>query len=209
MTTLDRVEPKAETPNELLKIAEAQLGYTGMNVATLKPSTVKALREAGVRPFDAGQVERYMRDQSYSANQWLAVTWIVASAVLLLSLPVASLLFWNLWPLALLPVAALAWIAITCGLATLDKTWQYTPLSSYSGEVPAYALQTAVDTRNALSENGIPWTNCIFSLGSAFFEIAHLDKRGYPDPFLVLNIDGQRLYLEVWDEPGFTKERKF
>ena len=86
----------------------------------------------------------------------------------------------------------------------LHKGWDFVDLKFYRGQVPKFVLETAL----AVSE-GMRRTDHVHRFEIDLFgtESQIKSHAGNFDPFLVLNVDGYRLWLEVWDEPGFGKER--
>lgn len=73
--------------------------------------------------------------------------------------------------------------------------WVSIPIKDYTEAIPEFALQTAVDLKEKCSE------------AEFFIEELQLKKRPL-DPFLVVcDASGNKYYLEVWNEPGFTQKR--
>jgi hypothetical protein len=78
--------------------------------------------------------------------------------------------------------------------------WQSNTLKEYHRTVPKFALQTALEIGQRLDERGFK---------SYYFQVEWLSESNTTDPFLVLNTDdGNRYYLEVWEEPGFDVQRE-
>jgi hypothetical protein len=78
--------------------------------------------------------------------------------------------------------------------------WKNVPISRYTEPVPAFALMRAAQVQKALNAANIP----------AHFEVEELTKtraRINVDPFMVLVVGRQRLYIDVWNEPKFEGRR--
>jgi hypothetical protein len=79
-----------------------------------------------------------------------------------------------------------------------DMQWFASGLENYKGEVPAYALRTALDVKRELGD-------VKHYFGVLYLAQARDETDG--DPFLYVEVDGRREFLEVWNEPGFFTER--
>ncbi|MDO8510291.1 MAG: hypothetical protein Q7S15_01565 [bacterium] len=192
----------------------------------------QAFRELDVRPFTPESVEAYQREQVRIANKEFTEQWIetvkrdaikemeVYGTVTLVLLVLSAISV-----IAMLQALTLGGevndIAAKCGVGflaimafalpwTAANTWRElkkyrrpefwasfraqfmwlrTALDSYFAAVPEFALQTVEDLKMRLPE--------------AEFYVEHLQN----DPFLVMYCDGETYHLEVWDEPGFGRER--
>lgn len=99
-----------------------------------------------------------------------------------------------------------SWIA--CLIARHKKavvystSWTLDHLSSYREPVPDFAIERALQVKEALP--------------GATFYVEHLretvrgiatESKPTPDPFLILAVGHLKLYLDVWDEPKFEGRR--
>lgn len=78
--------------------------------------------------------------------------------------------------------------------------WNKQLLRNYKGDVPAFALLRAAQVQKALNAANVQGT----------FYVEELTKRSRKivvDPFMVLNVCGRWLYLDVWNEPKFEGRR--
>jgi hypothetical protein len=65
--------------------------------------------------------------------------------------------------------------------------WEQVDLSKYGEPIPAHVLHKAIEIKKACPE--------------VTFVVEHLSEN--PDPFLIADLNGERYYIEVWDEPKF------
>lgn len=94
-------------------------------------------------------------------------------------------------------IGAIATICIlVVGLSEDSKQWRISSLEEYEGPVPAFALLTALNIRREAYKNG-----------NGSVPAFHVEMRA-ADPFLVVRFGSDSYYVEVWDEPGFERERK-
>lgn len=81
-------------------------------------------------------------------------------------------------------------------------TWQDIPIEGYRGEIPAFALEPAMEIR-ARAPNAQLIVVQLF-VGTQD-EIAK--RIGEADPFLKAVLGDEEFYFEAWDEPKFTAKR--
>jgi len=77
--------------------------------------------------------------------------------------------------------------------------WAIWPIADYKKPIPEFAISRAVSIAEKLTESKIPFD----------FVVEELTKRWESaDPFLVLRVSGVKIYIDVWEEPGFEQRRK-
>lgn len=91
--------------------------------------------------------------------------------------------------------------------------WQTIPLSGYGGQIPVDVLRRAIAVKQAIPDGSLRLDELrTVSMGYEIKEddIVSLDGEIIVhDPFLILEIAGIDLYIDVWDEPGFTARREY
>lgn len=167
-----------------------------------------ALASIGVVPFETDSVERYKRKVEYEANRFRE---FLLACSLLLSLVISVFGF----PAAIFQTLG-GEIAIVVGIGVITMAmnnagkkklyaWQKVPLRGYSSQFPvaSHALETALSVARR-----IPATSFFVD------ELAEQVPKSTPrpdiatyDPFLVVRIDEEDFYLEVWNEPRFNGKR--
>lgn len=203
---LKRLVPTFEKQNDLVLKAAECLGYRAMLKTLMEPQTVQALREAGVRPFDPDSVKEYKARAERKANR--KIKRIAFTLVALFTAVPIILAIALRCPEALTGLMVPAFVLGVAFMQAMDSfgdplkmfnlyRWDMDEIRHFQGEVPAYALQTALDVKEKLDEAGIQHR----------FMIDHLTIGRKADPFLVLDVNDTWQWLEVWDEPGFLKER--
>lgn len=200
MTTFQRIElTDGRKPDEgILALAEEKLGYRPAGSAT--QAAVDVFRDAGVRPFNREQVEAYMqrpirRRRTIAVAVASALAVIVFVAAITLVAITMEARFGPLVSLSILPILIIPLLMLS------GKEWHEVMLQSYTGEVPTYALQTALDIKDSCRKAG---------LHNVYLYVVHYAsdrKSRTSDPFLMVEIGNEKFYLEYWDEPGFAKER--
>lgn len=209
---IDIPEPAAQNDNEIVKKASERFGYSSTPIDPF-PAANDNLKAAGVRPFSQESVRKYMAHMRRKANRpyWLATTGIALAFLAVWSAIWTLVDRPNISIVAIIPVLA---IYIVAAVSHNPYVWRSTMLSAYREQVPTYALQTALDIADATQGNH---NN---SGMYAEIRIHHLAKAPKPDqilvsadPFLSVQFysrytnESREEFLEVWDEPGFLKER--
>jgi hypothetical protein len=99
------------------------------------------------------------------------------------------------------------WVELSC-LASFFTTvyqaeksyksfsWDSTPIKGYRNPIPEFVLGTALNVKEVFPQ-------AVFYIQSFIERQSQVED----DPFLIAEIDNQRFYLEVWNEPGFEKKR--
>jgi hypothetical protein len=209
------VAPESECDNmELAQEADRLLNYPCYREhlnARRDSDLVIAMRKMQLDPFTPQSVEVYKERATKALrrkNSWVRWTELLP-AFFLLSAVSAYVLFAitaithsNL-SLVMFAITASASVGIvvlalrTRNLRVREFAWRQIPLGEYRKPIPEFALQTAVDLKRACPR--------------AMLNVEEL-QTGSPkaDPFLtVFDPQTQRnYYLEVWDEPSFSKERQ-
>lgn len=81
--------------------------------------------------------------------------------------------------------------------------WRMVNIREYAAEIPAFALERATRVARSMARR-LPSVKHTFSVS----ELVHHTKRTpHPDPFMVLTVENQHFYLDVWDEPDFEGRR--
>lgn len=108
-------------------------------------------------------------------GQWLCVAGIMCSCVLVM-------------------------LAVFCFCTNKGvPVWRLVKLYEYTGKVPRFVLQTAIDVKEALLKQNC---QCEF-----WVDYLAYDKTPAGDPFLVVSVGEERFWLEVWQEDGFDVQR--
>lgn len=216
------------TFDQLAKTAADTLGYRELLTqlpnlrqdAEKRASLKKAMSELGIEVFNLKAVEHYQSKMARRATPLttkaieLALTMVIllfclggvtfaGSLIACVVCGIAEALTVPTW------LAAIHWtslgvtIAIYVGIVVpggYDRKltyaeWTPIPIGKYTRPIPEFALQTAVDLKQKCPE------------AEFFVEELQLKKRAL-DPFLVVHdSQGNKHYLEVWNEPGFTQKR--
>lgn len=83
-------------------------------------------------------------------------------------------------------------------------SWDEIALTQYKKPVPAFALLRAMQVARELKKASIKHQFVVEELKST----TSVEKRERNlDPFMVLHVDNQVFYLDVWDEPKFEGRR--
>lgn len=105
------------------------------------------------------------------------------------------------WWFGVIGIVATCSIGIAIGIGTLsdygwikvrELHWRSNDITWILNEIPEFVLQTAVDVQ----------TRCP---GAYLYVEEAIVANRVVDPFLVAQVNGEKYYLEVWNEPGFTK----
>jgi len=219
------------------RVAEGLAIKEAKRKAQASSQLIQALRQAGIKPFTNKSVERYKKKTARGPMQlvqWdVSVGFLVA--IIMISLIAnmltfaAVLLLWGVWPNISLDVALafgfmleLVLLFVTVprlsraeasgtftvvhhllGIATLPVAaifvvlcssryeWRKTPLEAYKKDIPREVLETVAEVH--------------FHAPNAAFYIDELVQK--QDPFLVVEQDDERYYIEVWKEPNFKGTR--
>ena len=194
VVALQRVEPVAVVEDDLASAARRDLGYRVVNSLVLTNSVVAALKSAGVRPFDSEQVRKYKEEMVFKTNFWSVVVLSIIALVAFVIPPVAATMIGDpqvliFWFVSLL--VAFAEVGVWAGLV---KCWDYVRLEGYRGQVPKYVVETALAVKEGMRKTDHEYR----------FEVDLLGTSGQIkactaicDPFLVLNVDGYRLWLDT------------
>lgn len=187
--------------------------------AEKRVSLKKAMTELGIETFSAKAVERYQSKSARRATPLIskAIAWVLTIAVLLFcgagvtfiislvacivcgmaeDLTVPTWLAVITWTSLGVAVANFVGIGVTDGKKLTYAEWAPIPIGEYTRPIPEFALQTAVDLKAKCPE------------AKFFIEELQLKERTL-DPFLVVHdSQGNKHYLEVWNEPGFIQKRQ-
>lgn len=214
------------TFDQLAQTAASTLGYKVLRdqlpklrmEAEERVSLKKAMSDLGIEPYSAKAVKQYQSEMARRATP-------LATKATALAIVAVLLLFWGAGVTFLFSLiacivcgvsealavptwlAATAWFSLGGTVATFlvigfsgerkltYAEWTPIPISTYLRPVPEFALQTAVDLKETCPE-------AVF-----FIEELQLKERTL-DPFLVVHdSNGNKYYLEVWNEPGFVQKR--
>lgn len=215
----EAIVPEADDDTELLlgnldREAHSLLGYSRLRLERVKTRRREALQrtliDRDIRPFTRASVEAYKKSCEWAAHRRLAETamWTSAVSILVCFAAMAVLIFAALfWFTSIAFYAALTVLigtilASACGVIQSrygrERKWTMKKLSEYTEPVPEFALQTAVDVKQAHPE-------------VEFYVCTLEENRLVVDPFLVLRVrDGHETrdyYLEVWNEADFHGRR--
>lgn len=213
--------------DQLAQTAAGTLGYKELltqlpklrKTIEKRVSLRKAMAELSIEPFNVKAVERYQSKAARRATplSTKAIEWAMATAVLLFlgtgvtfiislvacivcvfaeALTVPTWLATITWTsLGVTTVATYIGIQATGERELTYAEWIPIPISEYTRLIPEFALQTAVDLKAKCPE--------------AEFFIEELQLKGRTlDPCLVVHdTEGNKHYLEVWNEPGFIQKR--
>jgi hypothetical protein len=209
---------------DLPERAEKVLGYS-LAKSRKKSATLRnALAELKLKPFSAESVARYEKaalaergatfwarhPRLYDACEAVGISaWLTGTIVgaLFSTLATAEWLLGFghlqslLCTLASCSLGAFAGLAYSIGLHVWGKkskkaaSWVDFELCSYGSPVPHFALETAVQVKEAMPEARI-------TVRSLIQDSAELD------PFLVASSGSESYYLEVWREPHFDAKRE-
>lgn len=189
------------------------------NLTILKEDAilVKALRRLDIMPFTQKSVARYKKKVAWKATRIrerivliLGFVGLGLLATALLSFIVGLSLFWTIGSTIMLKVGTVTIIgALLCGvtfgismenMTRWEAVWNEHSLEYYTGQVPEFALQSALDLKR----------ECSFSDVKLYFEIDEMTMQRKPrlDPFLIVYVSGgPKHYIEVWNEPKYKQER--
>jgi hypothetical protein len=70
--------------------------------------------------------------------------------------------------------------------------WSMTDITKYKKPIPEFVLQKALEIKDV-----VPYVS---------FKVDELSYQPMPDPFLVAELEQERYYIEVWDEPKFEND---
>ena len=212
MTTLTRetLQPLtvdwSKESEELAEKAANLLGYhavkTHLQIEKVNTDAqiVDTIRELQIQPYANRSVEKYknkvIRKYTFKNIPYYCLNGVQAAFFATLAAAIISGIA-NIWLslgytwawFGLAAVVCLATVLISENFVLKWKAvWDFIPISEYDNVIPEFALQTAVDLKEKC-----PSVNLF---------IEELDI----DPFLVAKLSsGQRIYLEVWNEPKFRK----
>jgi hypothetical protein len=203
-------KPVPRESNELAARAAKVLSYDRMakeeKTASESAVILDWLSEHGIDPFQEKTLRKYMRRRMFMETIKLAVrTPSFIFGFLFLAL---SATFLRVACAGITTASGGEALAISIFTAITGSTfiaffivehtlrWDMDTIASYRRPIPEFALQTAVDIRDAHPDAEL-----------LICELA--ENRTVRDPFLVLRLpDGRDLYLEVWNEPGFKRARE-
>lgn len=217
--------PVDELDEKLRTEAEKLLGYKGpADIGKAKEKFEKQVKEVfdglGLRPFTRASVEAYKTKAAWSGwskkHGWQAAACGIAGAAGIAGFATSIALdHWAIVPL--LPVSAILIAgAIANAKRFVGPTWQWRIAALgggwndvYTGRVPEFALQTAVDLKKACNKAGM----------KADFYVEFMQEKAlrHPDPFLAVVVSDEfaptrlrtdLLYIEVWNEPKYKQERE-
>lgn len=158
------------------------------------------LRDLGIQPFSFRSVEIYKRRRMRTRTWWASLLGGIAMVIVGLAfismaaprLPWGPLGFFSALGGCVFTMLAFVPWCFTGGWGR----WRRESLNSTSSEIPAFALQTALQIHERVA--------------AATFEVdRYYSTRQVadPDPFLVVKLGDFSAYIEVWDEPGFEQRR--
>lgn len=181
-TTLQRMTeaPSAPERHELADDAAALLGYSALGEHGQKERDEALLFEAcvacGIRPFREDAVRKYMAEKARAADKAAAPERFVADWT--------DVLPRNAYQREMLEMK----VRMAMGAATRHE-WATVPLKGYNRPLPTGALAMAISLKKHLPE--------------VDFDVHELVEQRQIDPFLSAKLGKARLYIAVWDEPGF------
>jgi hypothetical protein len=166
------------------------------------------LIEKDIRPFTQDSVDKYKAFVIKSLNPNWYVRWCseipdrasffgsVGCAIALAAIIMSLCFNWYAVPVCFLSAIVFSMSAFTLyqGIRSHNidyYQWHRQPLHDYTGIVPDFALQTALDIKRKFK-------------GVRFY--VEFVGHSIPDPFLVC-YNNKNYYLEVWNEPKFKQER--
>lgn len=221
--TIPRVKISPPVPDfrvDLATDAQKLLGYNLLARAIATPNTlIGVLAKCGIEPLDTRSVERYKRSKEH-VGMWSGTRNNLLALTITLSLTIATLIgvvhainlpgtYVPAWLIVLniLGVTACipSWIALSVihsdarwgeGKRTVIS-WATHPLSSYNDVVPEFALDKAIAIKRECP--------------SAEFYVDQLQEgdqwnpKPRPDPFLLVKLGSETLYLDVWDEYKYER----
>ena len=198
------MEEKGEIASKVSKL----LGYNMLGFTRNVKELGMALKELGIQPFDPSSVNKYKQTMLKTKHR-TKVKWQrlgVGALALAVFLPLAwyrlalrpSSWFESLvWLLAVASMVAAGVFLVHSSDFRATNAWERTTLSSYSGNVPEFALMRAVEIKERVP--------------AAYFNVEYLTHtESYipftVDPFLIVILGNESYYIDVWDEPQFERK---
>ncbi len=191
-------------PDNFATACKEKLGYSVLvNVEKgehNKFRMTEILNELDIKPFTNESVAKYKAQQiSNKEPKWLQ------RLVALELIAFIALGIYIGWPHGLWMILA-AFIGFMITMAITDAIWEWSgwgwislAVKDETSRIPEFALQTAMDVRDRLAAESIPALIGVETL---------IRQQVRADPFLFVEVDGQRWYLEVWNEPSFKAKRE-
>jgi hypothetical protein len=200
--------------------ARRLLGYSVMAHALTIPSSLSyALRELEIEPLNERAVKAYKESREHTGmwsgtrNAWtrviIAICFFVASGFCLdMKLSKLGGTYshgWGTSSTAML-ILGTAFLLYAFGSGVIGENighgtrtqhrWETTNIASYTGNIPEFALIKAIQIKEKLPR--------------ATFQIEQLvaereEKVPEPDPFLVVVLEDERFYVDVWEEAQYER----
>jgi hypothetical protein len=199
-------------------VADEAVQVLGYSVGAAACRLERALIAAGVRPFTQKSVERYKNSKTVQGFNDLAGGLAIAGFVCFALVFVASITnicaaanadhppVWWYVICAVLPVlgVGLWWCAAVA--AKSPVVWKSTAINQYKKPIPEFALATAIDVKRRCQGLGVEVTLYIDEID---VDATKQQAAKLRDPFLTVGTlnNPNVYYLEVWNEPGFKRER--
>jgi len=190
LVSIDVNSPEAAVSAEIRARAYSELRYNPSRpTLTYEQELEEGLHKAGVRPYTAKSVRKYMGRQALKATMLITLkpAWIVW-AICAAAFAVIYRVGWIATPAIAIPIAASIITPIIC-LCERAYGWRGTMLHGYRGYVPDSALVLALRIKEHLPSADFT----IWALGR--------DARRSLDPILDVSYGAASASIAVWDEP--------
>lgn len=215
--------PKHTSPlKETIGRAQSILGYAYSELAVNR-SFIPALclAETNIQPFTNASVRKYQRHKVTRALALDLLPPTILFGISLLALWASIFKLPHEWygvvAIVISGLASGGSVLLAIGMAATCQRWIYESLASYRQPVPVEVIERALALEDSyirkcrahglsVEEREPTWRG-----EPSRFQIGYL---AYPkmepvraDPFLVWNCNGQRFFIDAWDEPGFDQQR--
>lgn len=194
--------PMLALDQELAQKAKEKLEYSplkeALTAADTKRQMYRQLIAADILPLSEHAVAQYQK--KVIRKRWYLAGILQAVLIAPIVLAISHLGTGNGWVFtaSLLGLLACAYasVGVWAGIDPGNLIWHQSSLYNYRDPVPAHVLQTALLAQGALG------------LDHYAFKVEQLrtKEQVYPDPFLVVESRGAKVYLDVWDEPTFESK---
>lgn len=180
---------------------KTQLGY-GKLLSTKQSHTIlaNALAELDIHPFSIASVERYKKYMEKTVEEKVNRKYhAVCEALMAKISKLRSVRKRNQAQEDRLDSLQDQLSNIEDGESNIEEfivEWDMDSLEHYEEEVPTFVLNKALQIKEKIP-------SAKFVIDS--LQVNAVDK----DPFLVVFLDKERYYIEVWDEPTFEAEQKW
>jgi hypothetical protein len=223
-SVIQKINSVSDLRRELAAKAAEKLGYSRMKLAmnTGRP-LLAALIGLGITPFSQASVEEYKASKERTGIYSGTKEWIAILCASIVSAPLALFMWTRQFFLlghmdafqTVLYVAACVAVSITAVVFTLVtifnadnllghghrtvSSWETQWLNYFPGDIPDHVLSKALEIKESVPAAGL--------------KIEYLSTRMEhnpapapdPDPFLVVSLDGESYYVDVWDEKKYEE----